>query len=173
VVDNKNEWRLPTLNKKILLIGSSNLARINQTPHPDMQVAIYPGAKINHIRNMVRKHNEVFQPQRIILNIGINDKDELQHDTSQRIENLFSTMRSKFPKAKVHFAKLNYSKHLTTTQKRNIQFVNSRVEALRAKVPILPSLPVSEFQVVEDNIHWTECTANRMYNSWLSHLNLN
>jgi hypothetical protein len=172
-VDHKHEWRLPVLTKKILILGSSNLSRINVKPHSDTQIACYPGAKLCHARTIVKKYMDSYQPEKIIINIGINDKDEPMSVTAQRVQLLFSTIRSKFPDAKVYFTKLNYSQHLTAKQKRTLAFINSSVESLRIKVSVIPSLPISDFEVVQDNIHWSEKTANALYYSWLTFLNLN
>ena len=41
--------------KNPLLLGSSNLSKINLDKHPEVQVECYPGANFNHFRNLVIK----------------------------------------------------------------------------------------------------------------------
>ena len=40
-------------------------------------------------------------------------------------------------------------------------------------INIIPALPAGDFEVGQDQIHWTESTANKLYRSWMTYLNLN
>lgn len=171
-IENKIDWRLPVLTNKVLIFGASNLSRINVEPHPETQVACYPGAKLCHARGLIQKYTGSFKPEKIVINIGINDMNEPISSSKHRLMLLLSAIKSKFPKTAIYFAKLNYSSRLTAQQKLAIQSINSTAESSKS-VTVIPALRLSEFNVVKDNIHWTEKTANSMYSAWLKFLNLN
>jgi hypothetical protein len=59
--------------KSKTIFGASNLSRINVEPHPETQVACYPGAKLCHARGLIQKYNGSFKPEKIVINIGINE----------------------------------------------------------------------------------------------------
>jgi hypothetical protein len=170
----KTQWHLPQIIKKTLLFGSSNLSRINLDKHPDVQVECYPGANFNHFRTMVTKYKfkGKSQPDNIVLNIGINSKDQLIASVSNQLRNMISSIRKTFPKSKLYFVELNFSNTLTTCQKSCLNQINLAVKTLR-DVKIIPAIPACDFKVGQDNIHWTENTANKLYRSWMRCLNLN
>jgi hypothetical protein len=175
---NKPNWQLPTLDKKILIVGDSNLSRINVDPHPDTQVACFPGASINDLRTIINKYTGKLQPEKVVLTIGINDRNNLISASEYRLRLLFSMVRKKFPKSRIYFTELNFSATSTPQQKQALDAINRTAASSKAKSPesrviVIPSLASTEFEVGHDNIHWTERTANDMYNNWLVALNLN
>ena len=40
-------------------------------------------------------------------------------------------------------------------------------------IKIIPVLPAADFEVEQDQIHWTEATANKLYHSRMKYLSLN
>ena len=170
--DNKRnyQWCLPKITKKTLLWFSSNISRINLDPHPDMQVECYPGAKFSHFRTMANKYKDSSHPETIVLNIGINQKNVDQNESEKQLRNMMSSIRKKIPSSKIHFIELNYSDTLSAKEKDCLNHINSIVKAMR-DIQIIPAVPQKHFQVETDLIHWTEKTANSLYNHWLSFLN--
>ena len=155
---------LPTVNKKILLIGDSNLSRINLDPHPDMQVACYPGANFNSFQKLVQNYKGP-QPEILILNVGINNKDTPK--PIPQLRNMMRTLRQTFPKSLLYFVELQSSSKISALTELNAAAANSN------KVKIIPKFPMSKFRVCPDRVHWTEVTANSLYLHWLKHFDLN
>jgi len=173
-VSDKSKWCLPQIVKKTLLFGSSNLSRINLDKHPEVQVECYPGANFNHFRTMVSKYmfKGKSQPDNIVLNIGINSKDANPASVCNQLRNMISSLRKTFPKSKLYFVELNFSNRLLASQKSCLNQINLAIKSLR-DVKIIPAIAASDFEVGQDNIHWTERTANRLYRSWMRCLHLN
>ena len=100
-VSDKSKWRLPEIIKPTLLFGSSNLSRINLDKHPEVQVECYPGASFNHFRNMVTNYKGKSQRENIVLNIGINSKNQDGTSAVNQLRNMVSSIRRRFPRAQV------------------------------------------------------------------------
>ncbi len=159
-----DKFVLPTVNKKILLLGDSNLSRINLDPHPDMQVACYPGANFNSFQKLVQNYKGS-QPEILILNVGINNKDTPK--PIPQLRNMMRTLRQAFPKSLLYFVELQSSSKISALTELNDAAANSN------KVKIIPKIPMSKFRVCPDRVHWTETTANSLYLHWLKHFDLN
>ncbi|ESO95997.1 hypothetical protein LOTGIDRAFT_174980 [Lottia gigantea] len=81
---NKESWSLPAVTKSNLILGSSNLNRIDRSKiNSNTQVESYPGAKIDHIIQILKKHQQQpasnsIDPDNIIFHIykqpGIDTK---------------------------------------------------------------------------------------------------
>ena len=155
---------LPTVNNKILLLGDFYLSRINLDVHPDMQVACYPGANFNSFRNLAQNYKGP-QPEILILNVGINNKDTPK--PIPQLRNMMTTLRQTFPKSLLYFVELQSSSKISALTDLNAAAANSN------KVKIIPKIPNSKFRVVHDRVHWTEDTANSLYLHWLKHFDLN
>ncbi|XP_041350844.1 uncharacterized protein LOC121369825 isoform X2 [Gigantopelta aegis] len=171
-VSDKSQWRLPEIKKKTLLFGSSNLSRINLDTHPEVQVECYPGANFNHFRTMASNYKGKSQPETIVLNIGINSKDQNPTSAINQLRNMISSIRKCFPRSKILFIELNFSDRLLASQKTCLNQINLAAKTMR-NIQIIPALHACDFEVGQDNIHWTETTANKLYRSWMRYLNLN
>jgi hypothetical protein len=73
----------------------------------------------------------------------------------------------------IYFSQLNFSATSTPNQKEILEAINRIAESRRSNVTVIPRLPIADFSVCRDNIHWTEGTANTIYSNWLNFLNLN
>ena len=73
----------------------------------------------------------------------------------------------KFNNKKTYFLILSQG-----SQKSCLNQINLVAKSIR-DVKIIPALPAGDFEVGQDEIHWTEATANKLYRSWMRYLNLN
>ena len=142
-----------TDKKYPIVIGSSNLSSINLDKHPKVEVECYPDANFNHVRNMVTNYKGKSQPENIVLNIGINSKYQNGTSTVSQLRNMISSIRKRCP--------------IT-----NVYLIDLAAKSLR-DIKIIPALPAGDFQVGQDQIHWTEATANKLYHILMIYLNLN
>ena len=132
----------------------------------------YPGASFNHFRNMVTNYKGKSQPENIVLNIGINSKNQDGTSAVNELRNMVSSIRRRFPRANMYFIELNISDRLLASQKSCLNQINLAAKSI-SDIKIIPALPTGDFEVGQDQIHWTEATANKLYRSWMRYLNLN
>lgn len=164
------KWQLPKVTKKILLLGDSNLSRINLNPDPNIQVECFPGATFDSFRTLARNYVGP-EPETIILNVGINNKKDPKPIPQMR--NMMSAIRNKFRKSIIYFVELQSSSKLPVNEVTTLKELNSAVSLHKDKLKIIPKIPQSKFRVCRDQVHWTEQTANCLYVHWLKNLNLN
>ncbi|ESO95162.1 hypothetical protein LOTGIDRAFT_160928 [Lottia gigantea] len=97
---NKSTWTLPEVTKPTIIIGSSNISRIPEV-NQDTQAESYPGAKINHIIDILTKINPTSIPSKVLLHIGLNNKNEPGESIHRQMLELLSLAKTKFPSANV------------------------------------------------------------------------
>jgi hypothetical protein len=155
------------------MIGSSNLARIDLDVHPDIQVECYPGAALSHFRTMAMRHQDGPSPEKIILNIGINSKNEHPTKASSHLRFMAREFKNTFPNAELHFAEINFSDSLSDRQRYCLKRINESARSNCHVDKVIPKISDANFHVEKDRIHWTKETANCIYNHWLTVLSLN
>ena len=121
---------------------------------------------------MVTNYKGKSQPENIVLNIGINSKNQDGTSVVNQLRNMISSIRRRFPRANMYFIELNFSDRLLASQKSCLNQINLAAKSIR-DVKIIPALPAADFEVEQDQIHWTEATANKLYRSRMRYLNLN
>ncbi|ESO94374.1 hypothetical protein LOTGIDRAFT_175469 [Lottia gigantea] len=97
---NKSTWTLPEVTKPTIIIGSSNISRIPEV-NQDPQAESNPGGKINHIIDILTKINPTSIPSKVLLHIGLNNKNEPGESVHRQMLELFSLAKTKFPSANV------------------------------------------------------------------------
>ena len=102
---------------------------------------------------MVTNYKGKSQPENIVLNIGINSKYQNGTSTVSQLRNMISSIRKRCP--------------IT-----NLYLIDLAAKTL-INIKIIPALPAADFQVGQDQIHWTEATANKLYHILMIYLNLN
>lgn len=164
------EWSLPEVTHDVLIIGDSNLSRITEQVD-DIQIECFPGAKVNHIKNLVEKYPKKFRtPKTVILSIGINDRSNSVHTTIPNLKKMVNAIRKRFPGSDLWFPLINVSNTLPEHIQENMKALNKVISTLD-KITHIPHLPQKQFRVQRDGIHWCRDTANSLLYHWLSHLN--
>ena len=121
---------------------------------------------------MVTNYKGKSQPENIVLNIGINSKNQDGTSAVNQLRNMVSSIRRRFPRANMYFIELKFSDRLLASQKSCLNQINLAAKSIK-DIKIIPALPAGKFEVGQDEIHWTEATANKLYRSWMRYLNLN
>ena len=121
---------------------------------------------------MVKNYKGKSQRENIVLNIGINSKNQDGTSAVNQLRNMVSSIRRRFPRANMYFIELNVSDQRLASQKSCLNQINLAEKSIR-DVKIIPALPAGDFEVGQDQIHWTEATGNKLYRSWMRYLNLN
>lgn len=163
-------WSI-TITKPIVFIGDSNLSRIPNFTHPDIQIDSYPGAKFIHIDKILQKLDPDPHTQKLIISAGINNRE--QHPTRtamKQLQGLWRTAKIKFPNASIYTVVINFSDRLPKEEKENLKVLN---EYILSRGNPLQDLHRLRFRVDgTDLIHWTEGTAKKLFMYWLQQLNL-
>jgi len=169
----KSSWKLPPIEKPILVMGDSNLSKITATTNKLVQVESYPGARICHASTLLKNYSFPQHPEKIILSFGINNRSSEPRTTSfQNLRTLIGSTSKKFPKAKIFFPLVNFSYALPSKETSNLKEFNRLAQDDLRRVTIIPCLDSSQFETSDkDPVHWTKKSANSILKHWLNHLN--
>lgn len=164
-----SEWRLK-INKKNLILGDSNVARLPRFQNTDLQVDAFPGAKFHHASNLIQKAQILELPEKIILSFGINNRQQrLRIRAIRELQTLIQTTRDRFPNAEIFVPVINFSRALPIAEQLMLEDINAYIQK---HCDCIPSLPSSEkFEVERDGIHWRPSTAKSMLEHWAMFLN--
>ena len=67
---------------------------------------------------------------------------------------------------------LAFSDRLLASQKSCLNQINLAAKTIKY-IKLIPALSAGDFEMEQDQIHWPEATANKLYRSWMKYLNLN
>lgn len=165
----KQDWTL-SITKSVLWVGDSNLNRMACHDYPCLQIDSFPGANfrtIAHVLETAVAHQLVTH---LVISVGINNRRQKGRETAVRqLQAAVRAAKARFPHASLYIPVLNFSQSLPASEQEVLNTLNSYI---RRNQNFIPPLPDSDFQTVQDDIHWTAETARRMRDHWLSHLNL-
>ena len=163
-------WDLPEIEQPILIVGTSQLSNIKRSPNSNIQIESYPGAQIRHIEAVIRRHKLKTEPKHLIVEIGINDRDNSVYGTTfPNLKKMIATIRSKFPHTKIYIPAIQFSRKLDLKSQENLNELNQIFNSLDTICCIPPM--ARGFKTSNDNIHWTNKTANALLKHWINHLN--
>jgi len=177
----RNEWKIPQVNSKVLILGDSNMkrpTRIDSKGH-SIEIHSFPGAKLCSFEKMLRAKSPIQDgPEKVIISVGINNRDNQPMTHKTQSKSLIELASKKFPTADIYIPQVNIPSRLQPNQKASLQALNASIQELASKskkFKTLPTLPHRKFKIdpkdTKYQIHWTEETANEMLKHWLQHLN--
>ena len=168
--DKFKDWVLPAIRYETLILGDSNLDRVDRVP-PNTQIESFPGARIKHIKKLIERYpNTGFQPKRILLSVGINDKQSESETVERDCSELVNAIQKKFPKCEIAYGELNYCKNLPYKYQETIIALNKYIRS-HPGITNVPPIDGRKFYVNNDMIHWTRKTADALITWWLDRLN--
>lgn len=176
----KAKWSIPATKAKLLVIGDSNIKRINSAPPGinSIQLHSFAGAKFSHIKDIFsRSPDPEEQPSHVILSVGINNRDTpSEANLTVDIRKTLHAFARQYPDSSRSICLLNGSSRLTPGQINRIKFINQTIElkALNYNTQVIPALPDRHFSIDPSDghhIHWSANTANRLLSHWNEHLN--
>ena len=166
----KEDWSLYP-ERKIVILGDSNLCRIPAHTREDLQIECYPGMKLAHAATVLSKTDMTPEVSHCIIAAGINNRDQRKPGTGiKELKQALLRARETFPTASIHIPLINYSERLSTKEKLNLHALNKEI----AKGNHLPKLEEREFKIDPKDkfhIHWSRDTAKAMLENWLRSLN--
>lgn len=162
------DWSL-NIESPLLILGDSNVARITKHSIPDLQIDSFPGGTFLNVKHFLQTATHEVQPNVIILAFGINSRrNDFKATTMKQIQTAHRELRRLYPQAHVVVPLVNYSDRLPEAEKLALEEMNNYI--LRSCL-FIDLLPGKYFSTVEDDIHWTEYTANMMVQHWCEQLN--
>lgn len=164
------DWNLE-VEKKVLMIGDSNLSIFPDFFNKNLQVESFPGSHFRHAQALMEKTlpPEDLVVEKVVLSFGINGRENKSKETT--IKNVQGALRStkrKFPYAEIWIPLVNFSKDLPLDQQENLKRLNEHIEKNMPHIPLLPS---EKFQTEIDDVHWTVDTASAIFDHWMTFLN--
>lgn len=112
-------------NKPVIIIGDSNLNRIPPHMFSNIQIDSYPGMTTYHLWKLLEKTSPAPLVQKLVISIGINNKDlDPKNTTNKQLLTIHRLAKKIFPNATIHFALLNFSPYLTPIQIHNLTEIN-------------------------------------------------
>lgn len=163
----QDNWSLK-VERKIIIMGDSNIGRLPHIPQDHIQTDCFPGAKINHAVKIINQTPVEPKVTTVILSFGLNDKETSNFNLIKNsIETLLTVAEKKFPNAVIYMPLINYSNHLPPQTQKNIDMIN---DIMKSKNFFIPKLDRPLFKTTPDNIHWTQDTAKAIRKYWLDFL---
>jgi len=174
-------WKIPKVTKDILVLGTSNLARVSFVNRRDAQVVSYPGLKLYMMTKLLaafkfgsKSTNPGQQPSHVIFSIGINDRNSAPATFKTELKKLINEAKRQFPDSKISIYQQPFDQKLSRDETLNLTEFNAFVEQIcKSKgLNCIPRLPKAKFAVTpRDPIHWTENCANATVDHFFAHLN--
>ena len=165
----ERDWKI-TITEPRVIIGDSNLSRIESHTYPMTQIDSFPGAHIHHLRFLLKQLQPCPKVERVILSVGLNNclKGNLLATLKKQYQLLMHQARRVFPKAQIYIPLIQCSRLLSEDIKEIISESNS---FLSSSYQILNRIPEDSFSVNDrDLIHWTPETALLILHSWMNEL---
>ncbi|XP_061747821.1 uncharacterized protein LOC133546030 [Nerophis ophidion] len=107
-----SDWKLST-NRRILIVGDSNLAHIPPFHRNDLQIDSYPGANFRHAEALLARARVAVQVEVLVLAFGLNNcEQKVKETTIKQLQGALRAARNTFPTARVVIPLLNYSADL-------------------------------------------------------------
>ena len=176
----REHWAIPKITQDTLMIGSSNFSRIPWVPRDDVQILSYPGLKLQSLWHLIRdfkfgpgSSDPGRKPSKILFSCGLNDRCLSKNSYEGLLRKIVSSAKTNFPGSTIYFAQIGFSQDLPPYQQENLRFFNRKMQdvATRTGAKCVPYIPLSQFEVGPDSIHWTENCARTHLDHFLRHLN--
>ena len=174
-------WEIPKITKDLLVIGTSNLARISFVQRKDAQVISYSGLKLNMLLQLLQafkfgpnSETPGRQPSHVVFSIGLNDRCLSTSTNETTLRKVYLEARRQFPDSKISFYEQPFDLGLPEKEKKTLVSLNDAIRNLcqAQKLNCIPRIPKAKFAVTDhDMIHWTENCANSTVEHLFDHLN--
>lgn len=172
------DWRLPIIGSSVrtLVIGTSNISKIDHTRDPSVALFSFPGAKFIHFTELFKKAKLARQVypdvNKVVFSCGINDRGNCPAKTIHpEFKRAANRAREVFPRAQLFFVEPQWEETLPDNEKENLAGFKKLVQTKSSGlVHLIPSIAPRNFMVIHDKVHWTTSTANRLLDHWLVHI---
>ena len=157
--DKNTNWVLNP-NRKIIIMGDSNVACLPTILDEWIQVDCFPGANLSQALHLLKHKTPTSdEVERVILSFGINDNhwgNTSLLDSSPR--KLWIAARATFPHAQIHIPVINASIGLSNTHRSNINTLNQLIKATPNQNPQALPRPISQTRTISIGLYIQEGT---------------
>lgn len=177
IVGDQNRHDLKSLpaTTHTVVIADSNLRSIKDDQIPkNWHLSINPGLTIAQSLKMVRDRNTALRAQRIILAVGINDRDTDPNITKAHLADLAKVIIDKEERegTAILFSQIAYNQRsLRSAITNTIDKINNSALELIDPLYLLKTLPPSEIDSKDDGVHHTDECAARVWNKLIEETN--
>lgn len=162
------DWHL-NMYRKWVIMGDSNVHRLPPHTITDLQIDSFPGANFRNAEGILDNTTESIPVEVIIMSFGICNREQKAKETSiKQLQSMLRVAKQYFPQAKVLIPQINFSNSLSAKEKNSLTYLNSYIALLGEYIPMLPS---ALFKTDSDNVHWTQETAQAIFDHWCTYLN--
>ena len=171
-------WQIPKVTKPILIIGTSNLKRIENVERNDAQILSYSGLKLGQLERMLNNfqhgntsNNPGMKPAHVIIMAGICDMNLKFRTNKGNISKIYSAINRQFTGCKVSFCQIPMKENLFThEQSKSIRDLNEAIQHFcKDEHNCIPVIEDFEVDPAEP-IHWTPKCADRIIKHIFDHL---
>ncbi|XP_070814330.1 zonadhesin, like [Chaetodon trifascialis] len=157
------DWSL-CIRNKYLIIGDSNVGRFPPFQYQDLQIDSYPGASFLHAESILLKAISMVNVEMVILSFGLNSRAQKPREVAiKQLRKAMVMAKRRFPEATIWVPLINCAPCMPFREQQNIQVLNSYIKKTYRYIPLLP---LEEFEVEADGIHWTHSTASNILYHW-------
>ena len=120
----------------ILVLGTSNLATIRESPLPNIQIESYPGPRVLHMLSLLDKpEKKQKKVKHGIISVGMNYKHNKPHSTTiPNLGKLLAKAKLFFPNSKIYMSQITYSDRLHPLECNNHQTINRFLRRFRNRL---------------------------------------
>lgn len=122
------EWNLSVI-KPVLIVCDSNLSRMPSFRDDIIQIDSFPGTKLYHIYEVLKKLQPHQQVRELVLSVGLNNCLEwlLTKTIEKQLSLLTSIARQVFPNTTIRFPIINFSTLLDKDQQQRLTMFNNLI----------------------------------------------
>ena len=172
---------------KTIIIGDSQL-RNTTTPtyNPNTEILSVPGAQFRHISDILHNAQPASHIETVIIAVGINNRNQNPHRTAMKpFTEMIHRAGRVFPLAKLYFAEIEYhpgvpvggyvNRYSSQDPRNHIPDINEAIRTWIMRAPrqhlhYIPG-PATPPTYKQDNLHFTDQSANRMVAHWIQYTN--
>ena len=125
----------------ILVLGTSNLATIRESPLPNIQIESYPGPRVIFFGQARKKQKKTVKHG--IISVEMNYKHSKPHSTTiPNLGKLLAKAKLVFPNSKIYMSQITYWDRLHPLECSNLQTINRFLHRFRNRLLLLQNCQV-------------------------------
>jgi len=165
---NKAKWGIsPRPNTKCVVISDSNMRKANNIPN-GWEVHVFPGAKLNHAAEIIKKLGPAKGLEKLVISVGINNRDWNSTNITTDVNKVYSTAEKS--KISAYFVGVSAPPTLNDKQKSAINDLNKQaLKRFGNRNYISPTDKVSVDPSDSFGIHYDIGTVNGIFTNIKKH----
>ena len=165
----KAYWNLAP-SRSIQILGDSNLARLPSIHHSNVEIHSFPGSTLQHALHILQHRTLISAGvTKVLLCFGLNNrKEDHPPRNTAALHALLAQAHTTFPGAEIWTAAITFGGGLSLGEQIALDHLNHTIQSFLHHIP---PLPANDFEVMTDQIHWSQDTGIRMWTHFAFYLN--